>query len=522
MLKSKKLPVPATDLLMASPVLGFPAPSKINIADWMMGHGFDPVNGVALAEQGFSPTNPVVNSTPQTVPDSQYNFVYDKNSLQVSLDFVQKAHGKGWGANVNEEIAAQFSSSFNSQRVSIYYYATTQESNEVIDKTTQKLSPLAKKILQEEGYEAFCNRYGTHFISGVVYGSGCYIAYHMEFTSASAQAAFQSSFSESYKGFGVNESMSEQINAAAVASKTNGQVDIKQSYYGFSPQQPCHNADDIARIQDEYQLELVNPDSPIEAQIVQVSVSPWDSLDEVYAIIQGDTISSLGVHSELGVVYNEVAYCHQSAMNFWKRKLFTGYSQFDLMNKFREDASIMLNEIIELVDEENNGTPIDPKVITEYYEKAAILSSRYETTANRFALSWYYYYPDGQGMTGILPNIDGSTPQPEFFANLNLWGVGGTTYCEWPTGDNTFSEIIIIDRTSNGENLKGSLLFNRMRVEGALNLGVDYRGYGATRGWDSQNVLDSMNDKQVKNLSATEKVTTNPTSETPEIQAMVI
>ena len=59
---------------------------------------------------------------------------------------------------------------------------------------------------------AFCERYGTHVIASVVYGSGCYLEYNMQFNSVASQAAFSAKFSESYSGFGAKEKMSDQIN----------------------------------------------------------------------------------------------------------------------------------------------------------------------------------------------------------------------------------------------------------------------------------------------------------------------
>jgi hypothetical protein len=230
--------------------------------------------------------------------------------------------------------------------------------------------------------------------------------------------------------------MSEQISAALDTSFSSHTESISQTYYGFVPQHTFLSVDDIAPIEEEYKASLHDQDRN-DDEIVQVSVSSWDSLDEVYDLLHAnDTIipSTLSLNSDLGVIYKEAYFTNQSARNFIDNKNYVGYYQFDQMNKLREAASNLLQEIIDLVEGAKNGTEITSAMISDYYEKSSILNNDLQEVSNTFALSWYYTFTEEAHPVNALTNIDGTTPVAIYDQNLRCWGIGGTTLLRWTEG----------------------------------------------------------------------------------------
>ena len=424
--------------------LDFPVPIKASRASFQLGNGFNPILGSATSEQGFSVTaedTKINDDNKLNQSDSDYKYVSDKASFEASVNYLENAHGHGWGASASESVAAAFSTQFSMQNLTVYYYVSALEYIQSIDKTTMKLSPTAAEYFKSVNYDykKFCEKYGTHFISAVTKGSGCYLTYALKFMSMAAQASYSENLKEHVKELGVGESASEQLNAAATASGQHFTVDAKTHFYGFNPKEGFENVDQMTDIVNEFYTVLSDPNRQIiDSEIVKVTVSPWFTLDNVLSLMtKNNPSSNLFNDPRLETTITDIYYLQNTAQNFLDGNLFAGKSQYDAVTKLLNKINKLKQDILSLAQKSNNGQPsITFNQITQFQERSKQLNSDYMLATSEVSVSWRFsqftsekYATD----TAITAKIDDAIITEN---QDGTWEINCITKMTWPNIEN--------------------------------------------------------------------------------------
>jgi hypothetical protein len=300
-----------------------------------IGTSYNPVEGTAGTISGI-PDDADLDRQENVQQTGSYTSIKDSNSFAAALKLSMAASGGGWGASVGVVASASCTTASTATSYSILYAALNSQ-------YTQRVTPdqeLTDDALAALNDGTFFQNYGTHFVSGYVYGYVCNLSYLYEFTSQANFAAFSADYSESTSELGFNDKTSASIDSAMKNSNTQSHQSIAPYCKGFLA--PAVTS--MKLMQDA--IDSFNAARAVESQTpIMLIVEPWTSLDQVREVLDPNGLITGGPLEQLAELTNNFVYIQQTASNFINSGGYAGTTQFNKVQAILTTTTAKLEAI---------------------------------------------------------------------------------------------------------------------------------------------------------------------------------
>ena len=326
-----------------------------------LGMGYDPIGGSPLDAVGIGPVAPGSLAEQQINQNyGKYTSIRDHSTFQAAIKLGMTASGSGWGASVGIVADASCMTSSTATSYTIMYPGYLAQYSQSIGHT-QALTDEAQAALK--GGTFFAD-FGTHFVSGYVYGYTCNLAYVYQFNSEANYAAFSLKYSESESELGFNEQTSASIQSAVSASQTT--VTISNPIYcvGFTPRPITQDMQTMAGAIEDFNAACKQKsDTPI-----MLIVEPWTSLDAVRKGMDPSGLSGGAVLQDFADLTNELVYIQQTIASFKLAGGYAGHTQWAQIRALEKEVEAELASVTAKLAAVANGTsgPLQPGDLDQF------------------------------------------------------------------------------------------------------------------------------------------------------------
>eukprot|EP01135_Chromosphaera_perkinsii_P005114 Nk52_evm1s317 gene=Nk52_evmTU1s317 len=180
---------------------------------------------------------------PSSESIQRYLLIYDKQTLENSMDVASEMAGSIYGFAVNGAVEYAKNTQTSSESTSVSVMMRTDIKSLTLPLSASELVPLLKdeahKMAQEKPQEFF-KKYGTHFISLQQYACYAELKGSYTFKSSEQNEEFKSSVEADYKGgvFTASASASIGKKAKAVSEKASFSAVLRGDTFEIAPQDP--------------------------------------------------------------------------------------------------------------------------------------------------------------------------------------------------------------------------------------------------------------------------------------------
>jgi hypothetical protein len=398
----------------------FPVGEISSTAVPSIGTSYNPVDATAGAISGI-PDGADLDTQTDVQQQGNYTSIKDSTSFAIAVKLSLAASGGGWGASVGVAASASCTSVSTATSYMILYAAFLAQSTQQVD-PDQQLTPDALAALNNG---TFLQEYGTHFVSGYVYGYTCNLAYNYEFSREANYAAFSAQYTESESELGFNEKVSASIDVAMSQSKTKATQSGTTYCIGFAPR-PVTDMVSMAGAIEDFKVAC----GTTSTTPIMLIVEPWTSLNQVREVLDPNGLTSGGPLDQLAELTNGLVYIQQTASSFISNGAYSGSTQYNNVQAILTTTSAELQAISQKLANVASGKdgPLTQSDVNAFAPAAPVLSSLRQAMA-QFALSLQI---EGTDLTSPCFDINGNQVTGAALA------AGVTLNVDWSQNDDPY------------------------------------------------------------------------------------